>query len=43
MRNMSSKKVPLFYGSKLIVDYKEVKTSDGRIIEEEVYKIEIEK
>ena len=40
-RNISSKKIPLFYGGKLIVDYKEVKTLDGRILEEEVYEIEI--
>ena len=41
-RNISSKKIPLFYGGKLIVDYKEVKTPDGRILEEEVYEIEIQ-
>lgn len=40
-RNISSKKIPLFYGGKLIVDYKEVKTLDDRILEEEVYEIEI--
>ena len=40
-RNIASKKIPLFYGGKLIVDYKEIKTSDGRILEEEVYEIKI--
>lgn len=40
-RNISSKKIPLFCGGKLIVDYKEVKTLDDRILEEEVYEIEI--
>ena len=40
-RNIPSKKIPLFYGGKLIVDYNEIKTPDGRILEEEVYEIEI--
>lgn len=40
-RNIPSKKIPLFYGGKLIVDYLEVHTSDGRILEEEVYEIVI--
>lgn len=41
-RNIPSKKIPLFYGGKLVVDYKEVQTPDGRILEEEIYEIEIE-
>lgn len=40
-RNAPSKKIPLFYGGKLVVDYKEVTTPDGRILEEEIYEIEI--
>lgn len=40
-RNISSRKIPIFYGGKLVVDYKEVKTPDSRILEEEIYEIEI--
>ncbi|WP_051542073.1 GNAT family N-acetyltransferase [Clostridium lundense] len=38
-RNISSKKIPLFYGGKLVTEYKKVETSDGRILEEEIYEI----
>lgn len=40
-RNTSSKKIPLFYGGRLVTEYKEIKTPDGRMIEEEIYEIEI--
>lgn len=40
-RNIPSKKIPLFYGGKLIVNYKEVKTQNGRILEEEIYEINL--
>lgn len=38
-RNVSSKKIPIFYGGKMITEYLEVKTPDGRILEEEIYEI----
>lgn len=40
-RNISSVKIPVFYGGKKVVEYKELKTPDGRILEEEIYEIEI--
>lgn len=40
-RNIPSKKVPLYYGGKLVVDSKEVKTPDGRILNEEIYEIKL--
>lgn len=39
-RNIASRKIPLFYGGKLIADYKEVKTLDGRTLEVEEYEIQ---
>ncbi|GAA0730199.1 hypothetical protein GCM10008905_31200 [Clostridium malenominatum] len=38
-RNIPSRKIPLFYGGKLVTEYKKVETSDGRILEEEIYEI----
>lgn len=38
-RNIASIKIPLFYGGKLIREYKKLKTQDGRVLEEEVYEI----
>ena len=40
-RNIPSKKIPLFFGGKLIVPCKKVKTPDNRILEEEIYEIEV--
>lgn len=40
-RNIASKKIPLFYGGELVTNYKQVETEDGRMLEEEVYEIEI--
>ncbi len=40
-RNIPSKKIALFYGGKLVTAYKEVKTPDNRILEEEIYEIEV--
>lgn len=40
-RNVPSKSIPIFYGGKLIIDSKEIKTADGRILEEEIYEINI--
>lgn len=40
-RNVPSKSIPIFYGGKLIIDYKEIKTADGRTLEEEIYEINI--
>ena len=37
--NITSKKIPLFYGGKRIISGKLVTTPDGRILEEEVYEI----
>ena len=39
-RNTASKKIPLYYNGKLVGN-KEVKTPDGRILEEEIYEIDI--
>ena len=39
-RNIPSKKIPLFYGGKIVIDYKKVETPDGRTLEEEIYEIE---
>lgn len=38
-RNISSKKIPLFYGGELVTEHKKVETLDGRILEEEIYEI----
>ena len=38
-RNIASRKIPLFFGAKLITALKKVETSDGRILEEEIYEI----
>lgn len=38
-RNIPSRKIPLFYGGRRTVDFPEVQTTDGRILEEEIYEI----
>lgn len=38
-RNTASKKIPLFYGGRLVSGIREMKTADGRILEEEVYEV----
>ncbi len=38
-KNIASKKIPLFYGGKLIDSNKLVATPDGRTLDEEVYEI----
>lgn len=38
-KNVASKKIPLFYGGKLIVTSKLVTTPDGRTLDEEIYEI----
>lgn len=40
-RNMASKKIPLYYGGKVINSLKIVVTKDGRTLEEEIYEIDI--
>ncbi len=40
-RNIPSKKIPQYYNGKLIVKHKEVPTFDGRILQEEVYEINL--
>ncbi len=40
-RNISSKKIPIYYGGKVIIPHLEVKTPDGRILQEEVYEIQL--
>lgn len=38
-RNISSKKIPIYYGGKLIENNKIETTPDGRTLDEEVYEI----
>ena len=38
-RNIASKKIPLFYGGKVIAANKLVTTPDGRTLDEEIYEI----
>lgn len=38
-RNIPSKKIALFYNGKLVTECKKVQTSDGRILQEEIYEI----
>lgn len=40
-RNTASRKIPVFYGGKLVSGCKDVKTPDGRILQEEIYEIEV--
>ncbi len=40
-RNNASKKIAIYYGGKVIVDYKKIKTLDGRILKEKIYEIKI--
>ena len=40
-RNIPSRKIPVFYGGKLIKEDEPVKTADGRILNIETYEIEV--
>lgn len=40
-KNIASKKIPLFFSGKLVADSIKVKTLDGRILNEQIYEIEI--
>ena len=40
-RNIASRKIPLFYGGRRVVECKTVRTADGRVLEEEVYEIDL--